>query len=284
MNKTFNPALSEKDMTRLYTKDEINIETKPTDKPKDIHSESEYDLASFKRKFAKLVSSRKKFVEVLNRIPTAVKHGEKLAELISAAGDDNAYKKVLSFVKKLRKLKDQIAFKKITAVSIIRSELEDLNCRLQTITLNEDKLKYLDKSSEEIGVLEFVEIPNKPDTMFWVEAPIVFVLDMLSKSNQTKLANGIGLKKMSNNYFVIKNIPFLIVKTSAIRTDITLEEQVNVVIQTLNRRKKSQGFYPIHSLSRTINGKRAILLCKEEFASSLEELVNNTRSFQIYLK
>lgn len=283
----FNPVLRKTDVNKLYLRESDSVgevKVRRNDKPQDIYTEAEQTLKSYKSKFKSLSTKKKLIQDTINTIPTAIKHGLKLVDLMSVAGDDLAYKRASSFLNKLTKFYEKIKFKKITGVKEIRDGLVQLNKMCSSIELNEDKLKYLNDSGVEVSSFKMIDLPNKSDTMFWLEAPIVFVISFLSKSNQSRLSNGLDLKKLSSNYFAIAKIPFLVVKTEALRHDISLENQVNLVIQTLNKRKKGQRYVPVYSISRKINNRQVIMLCKEEFAGSLEELVNNLRSFKIYIQ
>lgn len=150
---------------------------------------------------------------------------------------------------------------------------KDLFKHLKSVYIILKKIK-LDSFNINNLKLDFVKLPDKKDSVYIVEAPLLFITSLNNHEKQ-KLSE-LGIKN-NGNYYYTKKIRFIVCKTNIEN----YKTQLNKYLTKVNRLIKNTVI-PIHDINCTIQSKYIALLIPSIYAKYWKNVVG--KQFQIYIK
>ena len=272
--------------TPVYSMEKGNIQTitRKTDNSRvPLDEEAASMLKDYKDKFNKFIKKDVKHIKL--KFPIAIKKYLLVEDVFSRLGDECAHNRVTVVLNELNRIQTALQEDKISTVKVLYSKLENVKEKLDKIQFNENKLLHaIDKACPAFDKLKVVTIPDKKDKMFWVEAPLITVVKGATKNALARLYRGLGMERYAQSYCVFDNVPFIVVRKNELNSGIDIKEQINTVVQALNRKYKGVRYLPVYHFSRKIRDYFVVLLCEEDYALDMDVIANACQSFQIYVE
>ena len=280
--KLSNPVIKEPSRIVIDGKPEI-ITRKTETSHKPLDEEAIDSLNDYRVKFKSFCKKDVKHIKT--KLPVAIKKLLLIEDIFSRLGDEQAHSRVTVALNSLNGIQKAIKEEKLTTVKSLYERLSQVDEKLSKIKLNENKLlSGIDKACPAFDKLKTITIPDKKDVMFWVKAPIVIVVKGATRNALARLDRGLGMERYAQSYCVIDDMPFIVVKKDELRKGIDIKDQINTVVQSLNRKYKGTRYLPVYHFSRKVRDYFIVMLCLEDYALDMDNIANACQSFQIYVE
>jgi len=286
MTKLMNPVLTREDLEKLFTKKESKSAQKKKKKV-DKKDDFEYLYKTCDRRITLYTESIKtvgksKSIVITKKLPTLVKKFTTLLDTLEILNDTQAISRTSSVLKSLVRIRTNLKKGTLSKVSDLKAALKKTYFNAKKIELDEDKLKYLNKSSEAFTTaLRKVKMPKNNSPVFTVEAPLLFVLNRpIDTRLKLKLEHDFKLEEVAKYTYI--DAMFIVGKKSRLNPNIAMEEQINAIVAVLNK-KLAGSVVPFHDVSINSGQYYIAWLIPENAAKSISDFHGLIEDYQILL-